>query len=266
VGQGSATELVTQALENLKYGRYEAAEAAARSAIALEPGNADAHGALGIALSRLNKPEAALASLQEALRLSPESVKCFYNLAAHHFAVGDRAAAREMAERALELDPNHAPSRDLLLRIERDLSAPSGQLIPGPPVSQPVRPVHSISWIASLAWAWDVIGWFFFAALAFTFYRVDVVLRESLGGQSPTPELMMGAFQRLVDSSLPLFTALFVWFGLFCMWWALDLADRRMSAGIVTMSALGMLAVMCCPILTVASFAIYIMVRGRKQA
>jgi tetratricopeptide (TPR) repeat protein len=93
---------------------WAAAEREARALVALRPGSPDAHRILGSTLIGAGKFEEALTSLEESLRLAPDSAATLYHRAAALRALRRRAEAESDARRAAELDPEDHESKLLL--------------------------------------------------------------------------------------------------------------------------------------------------------
>jgi len=89
--------------------RLGPAEAAARRALALDPGNASAHLALGSVLRDRRDWEASEQAYLRALELDPDNAEIFHQYAEMIGATGRTAEAVRLAERAAALDP--APIR-----------------------------------------------------------------------------------------------------------------------------------------------------------
>ena len=84
----------------------EVTEAAARHALALEPGSAEAHSVLGRILLGYHRDwEGARRELQKALALDPGNADAHYQYSLYLAALGRHAEALASAERARELDP-----------------------------------------------------------------------------------------------------------------------------------------------------------------
>lgn len=116
--------------EHLKAGRFAEAADAFRTVTRLEPTNDEAWQLLGGALSQQQDWPSAVFAFRKAQELSPGTVRHYYNLAvALKEGLGRNDDARLYLERALELDPSHAPSRELLgkLRPLTDPVAPAPQ-------------------------------------------------------------------------------------------------------------------------------------------
>lgn len=260
-----ATELIERALEDLKYQRYSLAVENARKALALQPDSAEAYNVLGIALSRSNRAPEAADALQKAIALAPDNAKGYYNLAAHYFAFGERELALAAAQKALELEPNHTPSRELISRLQSSAQTP---YIPPPFARAPEQPrlTHSFRFVAGLGWAWDVMGWFLFAAFCAT-YLVLNLRATSLASLSSNPSDLaatMEAVRAWMTANMGLAIAMLVWFGLFSSFWIVDICDRRPPRGLVTLSVVSILLVACCPYMTVVGFPLYMVLRRQR--
>lgn len=98
--------LVANSLSDLLYalGQLEAAEQAARVAVEVVPGYAEAHNTLGVVLDAQERPAEAEQALSAALRIAPRSVQTMCSLASLLAARGAYAEAAELAERAVQLD------------------------------------------------------------------------------------------------------------------------------------------------------------------
>jgi tetratricopeptide (TPR) repeat protein len=111
--------------EHLKAGRFSEAATAFRDITQHEPTNDEAWQLLGGALSQLQDWPAAVSAFRRAQELSPNTVRHYYNLAvALKEGLGRNDDARLYLERALELDPTHAPSRELLGKLAALAEAP----------------------------------------------------------------------------------------------------------------------------------------------
>jgi len=85
-------------------GRWEEAEAAARRAIALAPGNAESWANLGDALARQGKMEEAVATSRHAVLLDSTNAVVWYNLGVSLAATNDIDGAARSYRRALAID------------------------------------------------------------------------------------------------------------------------------------------------------------------
>ena len=88
-------------------GQWHAAAALYRDALLIQPGLADAHFLLGVALAQQDRPRASVRSLERAAQLRPDSARTFYNLGVAYARTG--ALDKEIAsyKQALRLDPGH---------------------------------------------------------------------------------------------------------------------------------------------------------------
>ncbi len=80
------------------------------AALALDPGKAAYHAALGSALSRFGRPRDAQGSLVEAVRLAPKDPRMHHALAMVLDDLAEHTTARDHLERAVALDPGFAPA------------------------------------------------------------------------------------------------------------------------------------------------------------
>jgi protein O-GlcNAc transferase len=79
---------------------------------------------LGAACARLHDTEGARAAFEEAIALDPEYEEAFYNLAVIERKPNPKKA-RELLERAIQLDPNRASAHGLLGRICQKMKEPT---------------------------------------------------------------------------------------------------------------------------------------------
>jgi Flp pilus assembly protein TadD len=94
--------------------RPDDAVASLQPAVKRWPADAKLHAALGYALSNAGKNEQAVAELQEAIRLDFTLVEERYNLAVGLLALGRRDAAREAAQKAVEMRPDYTSAMAML--------------------------------------------------------------------------------------------------------------------------------------------------------
>lgn len=88
---------------------HQAAIDAAERAVALDPNDADARGALGEMLARQGKFDRAKAELETALRLNPGSFSVLTYYLSWASAFGEPARGADLADRAVKLNPNYQP-------------------------------------------------------------------------------------------------------------------------------------------------------------
>ncbi len=101
-------------------GQLQAARASFERAIEIAPAYADAHNNLGTALLDLDRPEEAVASLRQALQLKPEYVEALNNLAVAFRRLGQNREAVASCEQALRTDANSARSLSMLGELRAD--------------------------------------------------------------------------------------------------------------------------------------------------
>jgi Flp pilus assembly protein TadD len=103
-----ADAALARAREMLAAGQLYPAEQAARDAIEREPDRADAHRLLGQILVRRRKPALAVAELERAAELAPQTPGLDRELGLARFDAGDFEGARVAIGRALASDPEDA--------------------------------------------------------------------------------------------------------------------------------------------------------------
>lgn len=103
--------------EALRRGDTAAALAAARTAVAADPENADAQHLLGLSAKRSGDTAAARAAFERAVELAPEHAPYQFSLASLDLSEGDVAAATQGLKQALSTDPNQLPAYITLVHL-----------------------------------------------------------------------------------------------------------------------------------------------------
>ncbi len=85
----------------------EAGMNAAKRAVALDPGDAEAHSVLGSALAERGESALAKASFDTSLRLAPNAFEILAFYAAWAADLGEAGRGAEMADRAVRINPNY---------------------------------------------------------------------------------------------------------------------------------------------------------------
>ncbi|MBL8047789.1 MAG: tetratricopeptide repeat protein [Chthonomonas sp.] len=176
---GSPEKFLQQAGDALGADRFTDALGILDQALEQFPQHADAHVLKGIALAELGRNEEATDSFKRAINLAPSRFKAYYNFATHLYQTGAMAEAEDMATKALELNPTHADTRDLLALIRNETPAPRPDLSGRPygegefkvtsyRMGEQFKPEHTIPWIARMGKAWPAIGWLLAAISACT--------------------------------------------------------------------------------------------------
>ena len=88
-----------------------------RSAIALNPENADAHFNLGVILGPRGQLNDAITHLERAVEINPRNADAYHNLAIAYSLQRRLGPAMTAAEAAVRLKPESAPARELLQRL-----------------------------------------------------------------------------------------------------------------------------------------------------
>lgn len=92
----------------MQVGEMADAAEALRAAAALDPGRPLTHIALGLALNRQKKFDAAHGALARALRFEPDNVEALAAMSEAAEALGQQQEALRLAERVLAVNPQHA--------------------------------------------------------------------------------------------------------------------------------------------------------------
>ena len=160
-------QTLNSASNAINAGNFQEALTFAREACAMDPSNADAKLMEAIALSQVGQPNDASVSFDTAIRLNPASSKIRFNAAIHAFNGGNFDYARELAQSALSIEPDHAGTLDLIAK----LPAPAQTI--APPAGAPFgtanyprsegftgnEPPAGLPFITKLGPTWTTIGW-----------------------------------------------------------------------------------------------------------
>ena len=125
MAQEQTRQFIEQATQSIQGGQFQGALSLIDQAIALDPGDADAHILRGICLSQTGQPAAATDAFNQAISLDPSSAKAKYNLGVHQYALGQKQEALRSARDAANLDPAHSGARQLISNLEAELAAPA---------------------------------------------------------------------------------------------------------------------------------------------
>ncbi|HEX3152048.1 MAG TPA: serine/threonine-protein kinase [Gemmataceae bacterium] len=101
----------------LQAGNPTAAVAALDRCIELDPRSVWGNYYRGVCALRLKEPLVALAAFSACLALNPDSPWCLYNRGLAYQAAGRADRAKADVGRALAIDPNHGPARELQSRL-----------------------------------------------------------------------------------------------------------------------------------------------------
>ncbi|MEQ1824028.1 MAG: tetratricopeptide repeat protein [Fimbriimonadaceae bacterium] len=241
-----AQDFLNQATTSIQNGQFDQALTLADQCLALDPSNGDAQLLRGIALSQTKQPDLAQAAFRAAADLMPNSPKPLFNLAVHHYGVGQKREAYDLANAALQLDPSHAQARDLAGRLQQELGIPAPGIPTGPssdsaqaqnPYAQGAnyyRPgfenqsgtVHSVAFVEKMGPTWDKIG-LIIAGLGMLLMIIGFV---SVAGHW---DEMMTAMQagRRYQPPQNIIQTILGWTTSLCalVWTICDIADRRAS-------------------------------------
>lgn len=110
----ASDRLLRQAEQHLNAGRHREAHAALMSVLQTDAGNAGALHLMGVVFFETGALPQAAELFQEAARIEPGSTEHLMRLAATLIGMNQTAAARQVADRALALDPRDALTLDTL--------------------------------------------------------------------------------------------------------------------------------------------------------
>lgn len=96
-------------------------------ALARDPKDAAMRFRRGVSLARLGREPEAIAVFQQLVDAYPTVLPPYQNLAALHAGRGDWHQARAVLERAVRMDPGHAPSWEALGEVEAQLARQAWQ-------------------------------------------------------------------------------------------------------------------------------------------
>ncbi len=109
-----ARALISQAEKSFQAGRLGEAEGLLRSALKIQPDNADALFALGLVAYRANQTEAAIRLIEEAVSFNPSAARFHTTLCALHETRGDTTKAIEHGRVAITLRPRSSEAHNNL--------------------------------------------------------------------------------------------------------------------------------------------------------
>ena len=113
-------ELLDQAAASLRRRDLADAERRCREALAASPGDPWALNALALVYRADSRLEDAARTQADAVAVRPNNPTLLYNLADIHRSRGDARAARDCARRALELAPDFAAAKELLVAVDAE--------------------------------------------------------------------------------------------------------------------------------------------------
>jgi len=117
-----ARRMVNVGNVELAEGRLDDAILSYQSAILLEPGLAEAHHNLGVALRKTGRNEEALMAFDAAIRAEPILADAYFNRGVTLRLLGRKDEAVSALERALELRPDYADAQRELTALRADAS------------------------------------------------------------------------------------------------------------------------------------------------
>lgn len=204
--QDQAAKCIERASTLIQAGNPQVASEELRQAILYSPKNAGAYLLLGVALSQMGHAAESETAFRRAIQLDDASPKARYNLAVHQYAQGEMRNALATAREAIEADPSHARSKELVERIEQELGLEPGALPATTPAGNPnplqPRPGYepnqttAMPMVERLGPVWVAFGWLIaflsFAGLALTLNAAAPHFNSNLNAQA-----LMNAIQTM---------------------------------------------------------------------
>jgi tetratricopeptide (TPR) repeat protein len=129
-------------------GQLDAAHKVARGGLARYPGLADAHDLMARILSDQGDLAGAFDAWASALQLDPMRTTALKGIAFLYFRAGEKAAAVEHLQRALEVDPDDVSIRQAIARLGPADPEPAGA---APASPEPAVPQAAVASVASPA-------------------------------------------------------------------------------------------------------------------
>ena len=102
-----------------RIGRYEAASQAYQAALAVAPGHLDARNNLGNIYLRRRALGLAIAAYQEVLRRDSQYARAHYNLGNAYLLAGEEERAVAAFAKAIEADPEHRKAQQMLAKLRQ---------------------------------------------------------------------------------------------------------------------------------------------------
>jgi tetratricopeptide (TPR) repeat protein len=224
--------LLANAIQAFDNGDIPAAKTAIEALLTADNGNADAHSLHGAILAREGEQEKSTEAFRKALMLRPTDPKSAYNLAAHTFAMGNNRMARDIVLESLKDDPDFAPAKILLDRIDSNAEpGPVPFILPG--VRQPQLEAveggepHVLPFMRGMERSWTTIGWVFtgvalVAAIGVLIFQ-PFILIEVAKGENKSPISFKGDPGSVATIFLLIVSGVFS-----IMWMLIDVIDKKM--------------------------------------
>jgi tetratricopeptide (TPR) repeat protein len=141
----ASTTLIDQARQLLRDGRGDEAARTVRRYLSTAPGGAQDYELLGVALGMAGEGLQALAALEQAHALDPQSASIAYNLGQVYRQAGRGAAAITAFERAIALRPDYDAAKRALAAVQQPApaaapAAPAAAAPAAPAAAAPAAP------------------------------------------------------------------------------------------------------------------------------
>jgi tetratricopeptide (TPR) repeat protein len=174
--------MLSKATDFINAGNFNEALETSRGILVGDTNNGDAKLIEAISLSQLGNGRDASEAFAAAIRLSPTNVKARFNAAVHEFNSGNVGQARTLASEALNLDPTHDGTKELVTRMGPEQPyTPGGINYPREGVGGFEPANEGIPFVKSLGSAWVLIGWALAALSAASFAYGLIRLAQNWG-------------------------------------------------------------------------------------
>ncbi len=221
--------MLQQATDFINAGNFTEALERARNILITDPNNGDAKLIEAISLSQMNNSRDASEAFAAAIRLSPTNVKARFNAAVHEFNSGNVGQARTLAAEALNLDPNHEGTKELVSRMgpeqpqmQAGVSYPREAMAGFEPANE------GIAFVKSLGSKWVMIGWLLAAVsaglLALTIFGVASHWGEFMSASKDQAK-MQEVMQSMQNPMMQILS--YAVLGLNLVWTIMDIIHRK---------------------------------------
>ena len=172
---------LNRATDLINAGNFNEALEQSQTLLITDPTNGSAKLIEAIALSQLGNNRDASEAFSAAIQMSPTSVKPRFNAAVHEFNTGNVGQARLLANEALDLDPKHEGTKELIERMGPEQTLSSGAVSYPRESASEFEPAYAgLEFVRRLGAGWVAIGWLLAITSAACFlYGLAVMLPHS---------------------------------------------------------------------------------------
>ncbi len=222
---------IQQATDFVNTGKFSEALTAAREGLESDPHNGDAKLIEAISLSQLGQSRDASEAFSAAIRLAPTNVKARFNAAVHEFNMGNVGQARNLANEALNLDPDHEGTKTLLEKMGPDqVPLQGGSQYPRESPEGFMPQNEGIAFVRNMGPSWVMIGWVLAicsaASIGYTAYNTVTHWSELMAAISSKDQAQMQAITKAMQNPMMQIFAYAVLAGNM-VWTIMDLIHRK---------------------------------------